>query len=266
MVLEHIPSSLFHRHSTPCWQHTQLSLFTPGAPCAISSAPMIITHCINPLVGKLPAAEVAGIITGGVTVVVFAAVIGVLCWRFPACRSRSFWDKNIKRALRKVYGKCKKKKVKEEKKSLIIGPMLRKRSRDEAPFVVPQIFVDYGSRRTSYASASDHMMLGALALDLRRSSGSSAGSRRTSLASDSDSHNCPRQIDLSGKTIHGDIFTEMGLLPQIFWRFPKPLVCPRLTLLNLAAVIGRRSVPSSPLSNTSPKLSLKLLCGDSRRG
>ncbi|GFO10227.1 hypothetical protein PoB_003673200 [Plakobranchus ocellatus] len=64
--------------------------------------------------------------------------------------------------------------------------MLRKRSRDEAPFVVPQIFVDYGSRRTSYASASDHMMLGALALDLRRSSGSSAGSRRTSLASDSD--------------------------------------------------------------------------------
>ncbi|KAI8787752.1 CAunnamed protein product [Biomphalaria glabrata] len=134
----------------------------------------------------MPAAEVAGIISGGITVVVFAAVVGVLCWRFPACRSRSFWDKNIKRAIRKVYGKCKKKKVKEEKKSLIIGPMIRKRSRDEPPFVVPQIFVDYGSRRTSYASASDHMMLGALALDLRRSSGSSAGSRRTSLASDSD--------------------------------------------------------------------------------
>ncbi|KAH9494820.1 hypothetical protein Btru_017894 [Bulinus truncatus] len=56
--------------------------------------------------------------------------------------------------------KCKKKKVKEEKKSLIIGPMLRKRSRDEPPFVVPQIFVDYGSRRTSYASTTDFMMLG----------------------------------------------------------------------------------------------------------
>ncbi|GFO10229.1 LOW QUALITY PROTEIN: hypothetical protein PoB_003673400 [Plakobranchus ocellatus] len=55
----------------------------------------------------VPAAEIAGIITGGVTVVVFAAVIGVLCWRFPACRSRSFWDKNIKRALRKVYGDLK---------------------------------------------------------------------------------------------------------------------------------------------------------------
>ncbi|GFS02879.1 hypothetical protein ElyMa_002875000 [Elysia marginata] len=114
--------------------------------------------------------------------------------------------------------KCKKKKVKEEKKSLIIGPMLRKRSRDEAPFVVPQIFVDYGSRRTSYASASDHMMLGALALDLRRSSGSSAGSRRTSLASDSDSSStqaCPRQIDLSGKTTERDIFSDIpGLVTE----------------------------------------------------
>ncbi|XP_059155029.1 uncharacterized protein LOC131940427 [Physella acuta] len=89
----------------------------------------------------VPAAEVAGIISGGITVVVFAAVVGVLCWRFPSCRSRTFWDKNIKRAIRKLYGKCKKKKVKEEKKSLIIGPMIRKRSRDEPPFVVPQIFV-----------------------------------------------------------------------------------------------------------------------------
>ena len=81
-------------------------------------------------------------------------------------------------------GKCRRRKEKkEEKKQLIVGPALRKRSRDEAPFVVPQIFVDYGSRRTSYASASDHVMLGALALDLRRSSGSSCGSRRTSLAS-----------------------------------------------------------------------------------
>ncbi|CAG5129889.1 unnamed protein product, partial [Candidula unifasciata] len=85
-----------------------------------------------------------------------------------------------------VSSQIQKKKAKEEKKSLIIGPMIRKKSRDEPPFVVPQIFVDYGSRRTSYASASEPMMLGALALDLRRSSGSSAGSRRTSVASDSD--------------------------------------------------------------------------------
>ena len=63
-------------------------------------------NCLLLLTLSVPAAEVAGIITGGVTVVVFAAVIGVLCWRFPACRSRSFWDKNIKRALRKVYGQC----------------------------------------------------------------------------------------------------------------------------------------------------------------
>ncbi|CAG5133017.1 unnamed protein product, partial [Candidula unifasciata] len=110
---------------------------------------------------------------------VFSQTMGDRTWRIrpPEPPPHPTWS---------FFGKCKKKKVKEEKKSLIIGPMLRKRSRDEPPFVVPQIFVDYGSRRTSYASASDHMMLGALALDLRRSSGSSAGSRRTSLASDSD--------------------------------------------------------------------------------
>ncbi|XP_070180493.1 EF-hand calcium-binding domain-containing protein 5-like [Littorina saxatilis] len=135
---------------------------------------------------RVPPAEIAGIISGAICVVVFASVVAILCWRFPSCRSRHFWDKNIKRALRKVYGKCRRRKEKEERKSLIVGPALRKRSRDEAPFVVPQIFVDYGSRRTSYASASDHVMLGALALDLRRASNSSGGSRRTSIASDSD--------------------------------------------------------------------------------
>ncbi|XP_076464705.1 uncharacterized protein LOC143296567 [Babylonia areolata] len=135
---------------------------------------------------KMPPAEVAGIVSGAICVVVFASVVAILCWRFPSIRSRHFWDKNIKKALRKAYGKCRRRKEKEERKKLIVGPALRKRSRDEAPFVVPQIFVDYGSRRTSYASASDHVMLGALALDLRRASNSSCGSRRTSLASDSD--------------------------------------------------------------------------------
>lgn len=100
-------------------------------------------------------------------------------------RSRFFFESYPHLCLL-LSGKCRRRKEKEERKSLIVGPALRKRSRDEAPFVVPQIFVDYGSRRTSYASASDHVMLGALALDLRRGSSSSCGSRRTSLASDSD--------------------------------------------------------------------------------
>ena len=54
----------------------------------------------------MPPAEIAGIISGAICVVVFASVVAILCWRFPSCRSRHFWDKNIKRALRKVYGKA----------------------------------------------------------------------------------------------------------------------------------------------------------------
>ena len=93
--------------------------------------------------------------------------------------------------------------------------MLRKRSRDDPPFVVPQIFVDYGSRRTSYASASDHVMLGALALDLRRGSSSSCGSRRTSLASDSDrrgsaSSLCSRRTSFASDTDRRGSASSMG--------------------------------------------------------
>ncbi|XP_067680564.1 uncharacterized protein [Haliotis asinina] len=153
----------------------------------------------------VPSEEVAGIIMGGVSVVVITSVIVFLCWRYPTCRTRSFWDRSVKRAIRKMYGKCKKKPKKEEKKSLIVGPLIRKRSKEDPPFVVPQIFVDYGSRRTSYASASDHMMLGALALDLRRGSSSSCGSRRTSFASDSDrrgsaSSLCSRRTSFASDT------------------------------------------------------------------
>ncbi|XP_041350741.1 uncharacterized protein LOC121369750 [Gigantopelta aegis] len=231
----------------------------------------------------VPPAEIAGIITGGVSVVVLTSVVAFLCWRFPSCRSRSFWDRSLKKVIRKIYAleeqglakgehraqssphsnsyrdkdwdvtvkelpdweeiiwnltqrnemiqdprdvikannmsynfrKCRKKPKKEEKKSLIVGPMLRKRSRDDPPFVVPQIFVDYGSRRTSYASASDHVMLGALALDLRRGSSSSCGSRRTSLASDSDrrgsaSSLCSRRTSFASDTDRRGSASSMG--------------------------------------------------------
>ncbi|XP_055957201.1 synaptotagmin-15 isoform X2 [Patella vulgata] len=157
----------------------------------------------------VPPAEVAGIITGAVTVVILATVVAILCWRFPTCRSRTFWDKSIKKVLRKLYGKCKKQPKKEEKKHLIFGPLIRKRSRDEPPFVVPQIFVDYGSRRTSYASASDHVMLGALALDLRRSSGSSCGSRRTSCSSDVDRRGSGSSL-CSRRTSYGSDYDRRG--------------------------------------------------------
>ncbi|ESO96482.1 hypothetical protein LOTGIDRAFT_159897 [Lottia gigantea] len=162
-----------------------------------------------PIINEVPPAEVAGIITGAVTVVILATVVAILCWRFPSCRSRTFWDKSIKKVLRKLYGKCKKQPKKEEKKHLIFGPLIRKRSRDEPPFVVPQIFVDYGSRRTSYASASDHVMLGALALDLRRSSGSSCGSRRTSYSSDIDRRGSGSSL-CSRRTSYGSDYDRRG--------------------------------------------------------
>ncbi|KAJ8309317.1 hypothetical protein KUTeg_014191 [Tegillarca granosa] len=79
---------------------------------------------------------------------------------------------------------------------LVMGPLLRRRQSEQTKFVVPQIFVDYGSRRTSYASdyirrcsnesgSSRRTSLASAESD-RRGSASSLSSRRTSLASDID--------------------------------------------------------------------------------
>lgn len=84
----------------------------------------------------------------------------------------------------------------EDTRSLVMGPLLRRRQSEQTKFVVPQIFVDYGSRRTSYASdymrrcsaesgSSRRTSLASGDTD-RRGSGSSLSSRRTSLASDAD--------------------------------------------------------------------------------
>ena len=88
----------------------------------------------------------------------------------------------------------------EDTRNLVMGPLLRRRQSEQTKFVVPQIFVDYGSRRTSYASdyvrrcsaesgssrrTSIASSLASMDTD-RRGSGSSLSSRRTSLASDID--------------------------------------------------------------------------------
>lgn len=85
----------------------------------------------------------------------------------------------------------------DDTRSLVMGPLLRKRQSEQTKFVVPQIFVDYGSRRTSYASdyvrrcsaesgSSRRTSLASGDTDRRGSGGSSISSRRTSLASDAD--------------------------------------------------------------------------------
>uniref|UniRef100_A0A0L8FKI2 C2 domain-containing protein n=1 Tax=Octopus bimaculoides TaxID=37653 RepID=A0A0L8FKI2_OCTBM len=77
---------------------------------------------------------------------------------------------------------------------LVTAPAICRSSKVQAPFVVPQIFVDYGSRRTSYTSEAD-----------RRISLSSNSSRRTSFASESDrrgsgSSFCSRRTSLASDT------------------------------------------------------------------
>lgn len=95
----------------------------------------------------------------------------------------------------KFSGKANKQERHEDKRNLVMGPLLQRRQTEQTKFVVPQIFVDYGSRRTSYASdyvrrASAESLSSrrtSFASDTdRRGSGSSLSSRRTSLASDAD--------------------------------------------------------------------------------
>ncbi|KAL5008999.1 hypothetical protein ScPMuIL_014580 [Solemya velum] len=107
--------------------------------------------------------------------------------------SRS-WFKQINSSA-PSQGKATKHERHEDKRSLVMGPLLQRRQTEQTKFVVPQIFVDYGSRRTSYASdyvrrASAESLSSrrtSFASDTdRRGSGSSLSSRRTSLASDAD--------------------------------------------------------------------------------
>ena len=97
----------------------------------------------------------------------------------------------------------------EDKRSLVLGPLVNKKQ-EQTKFVVPQIFVDYGSRRQSYASdylrrcsaeslSSRRTSIASNEAD-RRGSGSSLSSRRTSLASTdrrgSGSSMCSRRTSL----------------------------------------------------------------------
>ena len=97
----------------------------------------------------------------------------------------------------------------EDKRSLVLGPLQNKKQ-EQTKFVVPQIFVDYGSRRQSYASdylrrcsaeslSSRRTSIASNEAD-RRGSGSSLSSRRTSLASSdrrgSGSSMCSRRTSL----------------------------------------------------------------------
>ncbi|XP_069116115.1 synaptotagmin-11-like isoform X2 [Argopecten irradians] len=145
----------------------------------------------------VPTYEVAAIITALVSTALVLFVGLFVCWKYPFCRSRTFWDKHTKKLVRKLYSRFHREREKpDDTRSLVMGPLLRRRQSEQTKFVVPQIFVDYGSRRTSYASdyvrrcsaesgSSRRTSLASVDTD-RRGSGSSISSRRTSLASDAD--------------------------------------------------------------------------------
>ncbi|XP_052766249.1 synaptotagmin-17-like [Mya arenaria] len=158
---------------------------------------------------KVPALELAGAILGIVTIGVCFFIVVVICLKYPMIRSRTFWDRGLKRLIRRLYSGMRKSEKAEDKKSLVMGPMQNKKQ-EQAKFVVPQIFVDYGSRRQSYASdylrrcsaeslSSRRTSIASNETD-RRGSGSSLSSRRTSLASNdrrgSGSSLCSRRTSL----------------------------------------------------------------------
>lgn len=154
---------------------------------------------------SVPPYEAAAIATGLISVgLIITGIVIFICWKFPICRSRTFWDRQTKRLLRKLFkslnlsaSRLQRERDKpDDTRSLVMGPLLRRRQSEQTKFVVPQIFVDYGSRRTSYASdymrrcsaesgSSRRTSLASGDSD-RRGSGSSLSSRRTSLASDVD--------------------------------------------------------------------------------
>ena len=95
--------------------------------------------------------------------------------------------------------KIQREKEKPEESKTIVMPAMRRRQSEQTKFVVPRIYVDYGSRRTSYASDYFRRSSGEsgssrrtscasslASMDDRRGSGSSLSSRRTSAASDVD--------------------------------------------------------------------------------
>ncbi|XP_052273428.1 synaptotagmin-11-like [Dreissena polymorpha] len=141
---------------------------------------------------SVPILEMAGVILGVVTLGICSFIIIVVCMKYPMIRSRTFWDRSLKRLIRRLYSGVRKTEKAEDKKSLVMGPMQNKKQ-EQTKFVVPQIFVDYGSRRQSYASdylrrcsaesmSSRRTSIASNETD-RRGSGSSLSSRRTSLAS-----------------------------------------------------------------------------------
>ncbi|XP_045163194.1 synaptotagmin-11-like isoform X2 [Mercenaria mercenaria] len=158
---------------------------------------------------RVPTVELTGIIIGVVTLGICSFVIIFVCLKYPSIRSRTFWDRSLKRLIRRLYSGVRKKEKSEDKKSLVMGPMQNKKQ-EQTKFVVPQIFVDYGSRRQSYASdylrrcsaeslSSRRTSIASNETD-RRGSGSSLSSRRTSLASNdrrgSGSSLCSRRTSL----------------------------------------------------------------------
>ncbi|XP_022330240.1 uncharacterized protein LOC111128726 [Crassostrea virginica] len=143
---------------------------------------------------------VAGMLTAVGSLVLFSAgFVGFCCWKHPSLRTRTFWDKQTKKILRVLYNKIQREKEKPEESKTIVMPAMRRRQSEQTKFVVPRIYVDYGSRRTSYASDYFRRSSGEsgssrrtscasslASMDDRRGSGSSLSSRRTSAASDVD--------------------------------------------------------------------------------
>ncbi|XP_061173274.1 uncharacterized protein LOC133182440 [Saccostrea echinata] len=154
----------------------------------------------EPKIEQMAPLELAAMLIAIVSLVLFG--VGLLCfccWKFPSIRTRTYWDKQTKKILRSIYNKIQKEKEKPSDTRTLVMPAMRRRQSEQTTFVVPRIYVDYGSRRTSYASDYFRRSSGEsgssrrtscasslASMDDRRGSGSSISSRRTSAASDVD--------------------------------------------------------------------------------
>lgn len=111
----------------------------------------------------------------------------------------SFNSRNTQNSVSSRSDKIQREKEKPEESKTVVMPAMRRRQSEQTKFVVPRIYVDYGSRRTSYASDYHRRSSGEsgssrrtscasslASMDDRRGSGSSLSSRRTSAASDID--------------------------------------------------------------------------------
>lgn len=54
---------------------------------------------------SVPSLELAGIITGIISLGVCSFIVIFICWKYPMIRSRTFWDRSLKRLIRRMYCK-----------------------------------------------------------------------------------------------------------------------------------------------------------------